>query len=242
MLKNFNTEYLNWIVLIGILLLLLEVLFFNGGLIIVFVLSIGCIFLGRKWKPSFFGKVFYWIGWIWLIINILNMMTFRYFVCVVLVSIVVQFYQAHKQPREIKPVILDEASKPGQFLNSEKIFSSKFFANQTTPDQVYEWNDINIQVGVGNTIIDLSDTVLPKGEAIISIRNLIGNITVLVPYEVELYLNHSLIAGSVAIFQEREHRIVNETIIYRSADYEESEHKVKLITSSLTGKLEVKRV
>ena len=36
--NNVKSEYFNWIVLIGILLLFLEVLFFNGGLIITFIL------------------------------------------------------------------------------------------------------------------------------------------------------------------------------------------------------------
>lgn len=242
MLRNMNTDYLNWIVLIGILLLLLEVVFFNGGLIIAVVLSTGCIYLGSRWKPGFMGKMLYWIGWIWLIVTVLNMITFRYFFCVVLVSIVVQFFQSQKKPKEIKPATLENVSKPGEFHKQGSLFKNKLFANQTTPEHVYEWNDINIQVGVGNTIIDLSDTVLPNGEAVISIRSLIGNIQILVPYEVEIQLNHSIIVGSVTIFQEKEHRIVNETVVYKSGEYDQAEQKVKIITAGLTGKLEVKRV
>lgn len=243
MLRNVKTDYLNWILLIGILLLLLEVLFFNGGLIVTFILSIGCIYLGKKWRPRFVGKAFFWIGWIWLIVTVLNMMTFRYFLCVVLLYIIVQFFQSQKQPKHVKPIILEAKSETGStFIKRQKIFENKFFKSQKTPEHVYEWNDVNVQVGVGNTVIDLSDTVLPKGEAIISIRGFIGDVQILVPYEVEVHLNHSIIAGSVAIFQEQEQRVVNETIVYETADYEQAEQKVKLITSVITGKLEVKRI
>lgn len=244
MLRNIKSDYLNWIILIGILLLLLEVLFFNGGLIVTFVLSIGFIYLGKKWKPRFVGKAFFWIGWIWLIGTVLNMMTFRYFLCVVLLYIIVQFFQSQKQPKEIKPVILegDFIAESEPYLKRQKIFENKFFTSQQTPEHVYEWNDVNIQVGIGNTVIDLSDTVLPKGEAIISIRNLVGNVQILVPYEVEVHINHSIMAGTVAIFQEQEQRVINETIVYETAEYESAEQKVKLITASITGKLEVKRV
>ncbi|KKI89605.1 cell wall-active antibiotics response protein [Bacillus sp. SA1-12] len=246
MIKNIKSDYVNWILLIGILLLLLEVLFFNGGLIIVFVLSIGCIYLGKKWKPRVMGKIFFWIGWIWLIVNVLNMITFRYFLCVVLLYFLVQFFQSQKQPKQIKPIIVkdgsDSETETEPFIKRQKIFDNKFFGTQKSPEHVYEWDDVNIQVGVGNTVIDLSDTVLPNGEAIISIRSLIGNVQILVPYEVGVHVNHSILAGTVAFFQDQEERALNESIVYETAEYDKAEQKVKLITSLITGKLEVKRV
>ena len=244
MMRNMKTDYLNWIVLVGILLLVLEILFFNGGLIVTFILSIGCIYLGKKWRPRFLGKLLYWIGWLWLIVTVLNMMSFRYFLCVALFYLIVQFFQSQKQPKQVKPIILETKSgaESGMFFKKQKIFENKFFTSQKTPEHVYEWNDVNIQVGIGNTVIDLSDTVLPKGEAIISIRSLVGNVQILVPYEVEVHINHSVIAGTVAILQEQEQRTVNETIVYETADYEQAEQKVKLITSVVSGKLEVKQV
>ncbi|WP_226669043.1 cell wall-active antibiotics response protein LiaF [Metabacillus litoralis] len=242
--NNVKSEYFNWMILIGILLLFLEVLFFNGGLIITFILSIGSIYLGRKWKPRFSGKVFFWIGWIWFIITILNMMTFRYFLCVVLLYFIIQFFQTQQRPKKIKPVIFEKSSEPSTELLKErkKLFNNRFFSSQETPEYVYEWNDVNIQVGIGNTVIDLSETVLPKGESVISIRSIVGNVTILVPYEIEVHINHSIIAGSMVIFQEEEQRVVNENLIYETENYHSSEQKVKLFTSLITGRLEVKRI
>ncbi|MGM7723514.1 cell wall-active antibiotics response protein LiaF [Metabacillus sp. Hm71] len=246
MLKNMKSDYVNWILLIGILLLLLEVSFFNGGLIITFVLSIGCIYLGKKWKPRMMGKIFFWIGWIWLIVTVLNMITFRYFLCVVLLYLIVQFFQSQKQPKQIKPITVDDGfeseTRSDRFIKRQKIFDNKFFGSQKSPEHVYEWDDVNIQVGVGNTVIDLSDTVLPNSEAIISIRSLIGNVQILVPYEVGVHVNHSILAGTVTILQDQEERVINELIVYETAEYDQAEQKVKLITSMITGKLEVKRV
>jgi lia operon protein LiaF len=244
MLRNIKTDYLNWIIIIGILLLLLEILFFNAGLIVTFILSIGCIYLGKKWKPRFMGKAFFWIGCIWLIVTVLNMITFRYFLGVVLLYLIVQFFQSQKEPKQVKPVIMEGNSETdsGTFMKRQKIFENKLFTSQKSPEHVYEWNDVNIQVGIGNTVIDLSETVLPKGEAIISIRSLVGNVQILVPYEVEVHINHSIMAGTVAIFGEHEQRIVNETIVYETANYPLAEQKVKLFTSVITGKLEVKRI
>lgn len=242
--NNVKSEYFNWIVLIGILLLFLEVLFFNGGLIITFILSIGSIYLGRKWKPRFSGKVFFWIGWIWFIITVLNMMTFRYFLCVVLLYYMIQFFQTQQRPKKIKPILLEkpDGARSEPLMERKKLFDNRFFSSQETPEHAYEWNDVNIQVGIGNTVIDLSETVLPKGESVISIRHLVGNVTILVPYEVEVHINSSIIAGTLAIFHEQEQRIFNENIVYETESYQPSEQKIKLFTSFITGRLEVKRI
>ena len=57
---------------------------------------------------------------------------------------------------------------------------------------MYEWNDVNIQAGIGDTVIDLSYTVLPKGETVIFIRNVMGKVTIMIPYDVEVSVNHSV--------------------------------------------------
>lgn len=247
MLRNIKSDYLNWIILIGILLLLLEILFFNGGLIVTFLLSIGCIYLGRRWKPRFIGKCLYGLGWIWLVMTVFNMMTFRYFLCVLLIYAVIQFFQTQKVPKKVKPIVLEPTDSPDEDgrspkISRRKIFKNTFFENQKSPDAAYEWNDVNIQVGIGNTVIDLSDTVLPNEEAIISIRSLIGNVQVFIPYEVEVHIHHSALVGDVTIFQDVKQKIVNETLMYETPQYRQGEQRVKLITSALSGKLEVKRI
>ena len=64
-------------------------------------------------------------------------------------------------------------------VTSKPLFQNKLFGGQKTPDHEYEWNDINIQTGFGDAVIDLSYTVLPKGESVIFIRNVMGKVTVL---------------------------------------------------------------
>ncbi|MGG3800776.1 cell wall-active antibiotics response protein LiaF [Metabacillus fastidiosus] len=244
MFKKFKTDYINWFFLIGLAVLLLEVLFFNGGLIAAIVIAVGCIYYGRKWSGRTMGKALLWFGWIWLVITILNMMTFKYFLIAIILYFIIEYYQSKKNPNYIKPEIIEvehsDSSEP--LIKRRSLFENKFFSNQKTPDHVYEWNDVNIQVGVGNTIVDLSNTVLSKEEAVISIRHFIGNVQILVPYEVGVTVNHSVLIGSAKIFQQKESKLVNEAIIFQTPDYEESGHKVKIITSMLTGDLEVKRL
>ncbi|WP_161629128.1 hypothetical protein [Peribacillus psychrosaccharolyticus] len=48
MFKQVNTDYISWIFLIGLISLIMELVFFDGGLIYTLALSIGCLFIGKK--------------------------------------------------------------------------------------------------------------------------------------------------------------------------------------------------
>ncbi|MBC8845073.1 hypothetical protein IAI16_34355, partial [Escherichia coli] len=49
---------------------------------------------------------------------------------------------------------------------TDKFIRNQWFGNQRILDVVYEWDDINIQTGIGDTILDLGNTVLPTGESV----------------------------------------------------------------------------
>ncbi len=55
-----------------------------------------------------------------------------------------------------------------RLLKTDYLFKNKLFGHQQTTEHVYEWNSVNVQGGVGDTVIDLSKTILPKGDAVIS--------------------------------------------------------------------------
>ena len=117
-----------------------------------------------------------------------------------------------------------------------------FWGSKKTPQGVYEWEDINIQTGIGDTVIDLSYTMLPKGETVIFIRNIIGNMQILVPYEIEVSIHHSCMAGSTHIFDHHEPKVFNQVIHLKTPGYETAEQKVKIFTSLVVGNLEVSRI
>ncbi|NLM38398.1 MAG: cell wall-active antibiotics response protein, partial [Firmicutes bacterium] len=111
---------------------------------------------------------------------------------------------------------------------------------QKTPNDVYEWNDINIQRGIGDTTIDLSYTVLPQGETVIFIRGFIGNLQVLIPYDVEVEISHSAVIGRSKIFHIEEDKLWNQSVHYQTEEYDQAAQKVKIFTSVILGDLEVK--
>lgn len=243
MLSKIKEDYVSWLLIITIGLLLLEILFFNNGLIFSLLLSSGMVYFGRKRLHKLIGKFLFWGGILFLIGNILGMITFRFLLLAGFLYIVLHFAQTKQKPNTINPIIEEPSVKSkDEVIKRKPLFQNVLFGGQKTPSHTYEWDDINIQAGIGDTVIDLSYTVLPKGETVIFIRNLIGNIQILIPYDVEVSVNHSVLAGSAQIFEFKEPRIFNQTLQVQTLDYEGSEQRIKIFTSLMMGDVEVRRV
>lgn len=195
--------------------------------------------------PKKSGKLLFWLGIFFLFINIINTLSFRLIAMALLLVFIVQYANKKKEVNTIEPFIKepDEGAKQKGTIYKEKtLFENRLFGQQQTPEYVYEWDDVNIQTGIGDTIIDLSNTVLPKGESIIFIRNLIGKVSILIPYDVEISVHHSAIYGSIEILDMIKSSSFNRSIKVQTADYEETHQKVKIFTSMIIGDIEVKRV
>ncbi|WP_335872736.1 cell wall-active antibiotics response protein LiaF [Bacillus sp. 2205SS5-2] len=240
---NIKADFISWTVLVGIILLLLEISFNDGGPFFLLLINIGCIYYGRKNFKSTFGKVLFWFGLISFIITILNTMAFKFWLMAILVYVIVRYAQSKEIPHLIKPEVqLDEGVKRDEIIRSQPLFQNKWIGSQETTEHVYEWNDINVQGGIGDTVVDLSYTVLPKGEAVIFLRHFIGNVKIFIPYEVEVSLQHSVIAGATNIFGVEEKTNFNKVFRYKTASYQEATSKVKIMTSLGIGDIEVKRI
>lgn len=240
-----KSDFISWAAMFGIVLLLLEVSFFNRGLIFSLLVASGMIYIGRKRLPKTSGKVLFWIGTIFFGLSLFNMMTMKIFLFAILGYLIIQFARSKRNPNKIEPVVTEVSVKyplTETVVKKTPLFENTVFGEQRTKDHVYEWNDINIQTGIGDTIIDLSYTVLPKGETIIFVRGMVGNIHIQVPYDVEVCVNHSVLAGSSNVLNVTGDKLFNQRLHVQTSEYEKADQKVKIFTSMLVGDLEVKRV
>ncbi|MEH7437806.1 cell wall-active antibiotics response protein LiaF [Neobacillus drentensis] len=244
MIKNKKNDYLGWLVFIGIVILLLEILFFNKGLIFSLIIAGGLIYISRKKAGRKSGKILFIAGIIIFVISVFNMMTFRFLLLAILLHFFIQYLQSKKNPMKIPLDIQtqDTTAQEETVIKVEPLFENVLLGQQKTPVGVYEWKDVNIQTGIGDTVIDLSYTMLPKGETVIFIRNVIGNIHIHVPYEIDVCINHSCVVGSTTVFGNHEPKIFNQVFQLKTPGYEESEQKVKIFTSLIVGNLEVSRI
>ncbi|AYW50613.1 hypothetical protein C7H83_09145 [Tetragenococcus halophilus] len=124
----------------------------------------------------------------------------------------------------------DGKKKKQQWLGNERIGS-----------HVYEWDDININVLSGDTIIDLGNTILPKKDNVVLVRKGIGRTRLLVPTGIGVQLEHTALMGTV-YFEDYETKLRNETLKLYSKEYSESARHLKIITNALVGDIEVFRV
>lgn len=243
-MKNGKKDYIGWMIFIGSVILLLEIFFFSRGLIFSLTISLGMIYLGNKKKEKKKGKVLFWGGIFFFCASIFNMLTFKLLLLAVLLHFFIQYVNSKRHPKMISP-ILTEPKIPFDketVIQSQPLLENVLFGRQSTPAGTYEWNDINIQAGVGDTVIDFSYTVFPNEEAVIFIRNIIGNVRILVPYDIEVSIHHSVIVGSTAIFDFHELRMFNKVLHIKTLGYEKAEQKIKIFTSLIVGNLEVDRI
>ena len=241
-MHKLKSDYLSWILLIGAFFLLLDIFFFNRGSIFSLIVAAGMIYLGRTWLPNTSGKLMLGAGIVFLALNALNMLVIKFFFLALLGVYIYQYSQRKKKPEKIIPNIQLSGAQTAKQVTSKPLFQNKLFGGQKTPDHEYEWNDINIHTGFGDSVIDLSYTVLPKDESVIFIRNMVGKITILVPYDIEMSVHHSVLFGSARILDYEENGLFNRVTTIHTEDYEHAKQKVKIFTSVMIGDIEVKRV
>ncbi|WP_141604515.1 cell wall-active antibiotics response protein LiaF [Terrilactibacillus laevilacticus] len=244
MIERIRTDFFSWMFMIAVILLFVQVIFFDWHSLFLLLLFTGCIFYGRKRLHDNRGKFLFGVGWVGIIITMINMAAFKFLLFVILIYFVYLFLKSKKEPNLLSPTVKE--TDPNRIMNRPlhkrtTLLKNMLFGKQTT-DQIYEWDDINIQAGIGDTIIDLSNTILPNCESVISIRHFVGNIQILVPYDIEISINHSAMAGRAQIFQHQEPRLLNETVAFQTEGYEDSKQRMKIITSMVAGNLEVKHI
>ncbi|MGY0693315.1 cell wall-active antibiotics response protein LiaF [Virgibacillus sp. FSP13] len=243
MFHRLSTDTLNWIMIVGVILFIVEIAFFHGGMIFSALFFSFLIYIG--WKNFFrlWGKCFFWIGVIGLVFSVLNMLAVRFLLIAGIILFILDYSKSKKESERIVPSISGQhASNPEALIQLEPLFDHRAFGDQKTAEHAYYWNDINIHGAFGDRVIDLSNTVLPDDTAVISIRHLVGNIEIYIPYEVEVSIHHSSIFGRAHILGEHHWHLMNQTLSYKTESYDTTYPRVKIITSLLSGDIEVKRI
>lgn len=229
--------------MIGVILLIIEIVFFNKFLIFsVIIFGVMGYFGWRKFHQSI-GKVFFWVGTVFLAFTIINMLAVRFIIIIGVVLILVEYYKSTKQPVKWQPPEYnqDVTDDSEPLLKMKPFMQQRFWGDQVTSESSYEWQDVNIQGMFGDRVLDLSNTVLPD-DSFISIRHLIGNIEIYVPYEVEVSIHHNSLLGRANILGQYHMRLLNHQLSYQTTHYHSDKPRVKVITSLVSGNIEVKRI
>ncbi|WP_117148847.1 MULTISPECIES: cell wall-active antibiotics response protein LiaF [Paraliobacillus] len=237
MLNHNKMRKIHYVLLAIIIFFIYEVIFIHTESFIWIGIWLGMIYLARQYYYRPAGRTFFWIGLIGFIITLINTTTFQFILFVLLVFLLLNWYQSKQTSTYHQPQF--PSTKEG--TNKKVLFSNKWFGKQQTAGHSYQWEDINIQSAFGETVIDLTYTVLPKGEPLIIVRQLIGTIQIVIPFDVEVSVHHSVLMGAVDILDHRDDNMTNRVVHLQTENYHAANQKVKIVTSMIAGKIEVIR-
>ncbi|MBM7570549.1 cell wall-active antibiotics response protein LiaF [Aquibacillus albus] len=242
MINKANIGIVDILLLGTMLLFLVELLFLNTGLLIFSVIFILLVYFGKKtyYRPR--GKFMFWVGAFFLAVTVMNTIAFKVLLMVGVIYFVYKWYKSKQDPAYYAPQFTEhEPDEPEKIVRKKVVFTNNWFGEQKTPPRAYEWQDVNIQTAVGDVIIDLNYTVIPKSEPVVVIRNLVGNVQIRVPYDVEVSVHHSVMFGTVKILDHVEPNVWNKVLHLETPNYSDTNQKVKIFTSMVVGKIEVIR-
>lgn len=181
-------------------LISMESLFFSNGHFILVLLGAGLIYFGLRRR----SKLFFIPGLFFLVMALFTLWSLRLFIFAILLYVLIRLW---------KGVPAEEIMRPlREFRNDTPngIWKNNLFSIQSSPFSSYEWEDIHIQGIFGDIHVDVTDTVLPKGTSLISVRQGIGKIKIELPYEIPVRIHYTTLFGEANLFGTHRKRLMNE--------------------------------
>lgn len=239
-MKKFSRKSrIGWFMLIATTGITLELLL-NWKLLVPLLIGCFLIYYGLMKARRDAGKIYFIIGALLTIIPIMSTAFFKIFMIGAVIYGLIQYSKAKKQAQKLVIKTVPPGTKAK--VNRKKPYiKNRLTGNHRVVNEVFEWDDINIQCGFGNTIIDLGMTMLPPGDSIVLIRGFIGNIHLIVPFDASITVNHSAISGKLKIFNHEEELLNSNVIYYTDENNEVSTRRIKIITNVAFGDVEVRR-
>jgi len=185
-----------------LLLIFVESAFFHNGNIVFALLGAGFIYYGSKKR----SKPFFFIGLFFIAVALFTLWSLRLLIFGGLVYILVKLWKGVPSEEIMRPL------KEIQQETPNGIWKNKLFSVQSSPFSSYEWEDIHIQGFFSDIHIDVTDTVLPKGTSLISVRQGFGKIKIELPYEIPVRIHYTTLIGDARIFGIHRKRLINETL------------------------------
>lgn len=216
-----------------LLLLFVESFFFGNGNFIFVLLGAGLIFYGTKKRSKFL----FIPGLLFVLIALFNLWSLRLLIFGAVVYILMKLWKGVPSEEIMRPIREFHKETPNG------IWKNKLFSVQSSPFSSYEWEDIHIQGVFGDIHIDVTDTVLPKGTSLISVRQGIGKVKIELPYEIPVRIHYTTLFGEAKLFGTHRKRLINEFLHMKDGYENQSDNSPELIItlSTWAGDVEVTR-
>ena len=211
----------------------IEATIFGNGSIVLVLLGIGMMYFSLRKRTRFL----FWSGLILLILAVFSMWSLRLLLLAMMGYILYKLWKNEPIQKMVRPFDTVYKETPNS------IIQNKLFSSQTTPFNAYEWQDVHVQSFYGEQVIDVTQTVLPKGTSFVSIRQSLGKVTIYVPYEIPVRLHYATIIGEADIFGRGIQRLWNQSVLVKDGYLEDVTYASELVitVSAWIGDIEVIR-
>lgn len=216
-----------------LLLIFVEAMFLHNGNIMFVLFGAGLIYYGMRKR----SKIPFLLGLFFLIMALFTLWSLRLLIFSALVYVLVKLWKGIPSEEIMRPLREFQRETPNG------IWKNKLFSIQNSPFSSYEWEDIHIQGVFGDIHIDVTDTVLPKGTSLISVRQGIGKIKIELPYEIPVRIHYTTLLGDAKLFGIHKKRLINESLHMKDSYEGKSGDTAELIItlSTWVGDIEVTR-
>ncbi|MGX7109687.1 cell wall-active antibiotics response protein LiaF [Facklamia miroungae] len=248
-MKDFFRKRIFLMMILCICLIFLELLtdwHFLGLFGIGFFLICLSLYIERYWL----NRLFLGLGLVLVIVTIVLTRSFWLFLLTVFFALIIfnkghinemgnlSESMLHPGPKESENYYGIKLIQPQDQQRTILQYQSLFDMREDAKKVSYEWDDINLVYFGGNSIIDLGNTLIPAGEHTVLIRKMFGRVRLIIPRDIGLNMNISLISGRV-MFESQDYELTLENFKWRSPDYQQANRKLSFIVSSVIGDVEV---
>lgn len=224
-MNRFSTNQLTFISIAVILIVFVELTIFNNDS--TFLIIFGSLLLYYSFSKN--KKYLFWSGCFLIFLAILSIWSLRLLIVGVLIYILYKHVTKEQKVVTINAHPLEA-----------KVEKNNLIGNTASPLDSYKWEDIHLQKFIGDISLDLTDTILPAGTSVMTIRQSIGKVTIVLPYEIPFRLQYSTILGEAKILGNSK-RLINEKLIFEDGDALDAKRKLVIHVATWLGDVEVIR-
>lgn len=132
------------------------------------------------------------------------------------------------------------------YLRSKKMHPDESYMQKHKLMESMKWDkspwvlkNMSVWNIIGEVNMDLSLAIPEQKESVVILQGIIGDIDIVVPEDMGVSVQCSLMFGQVDVAREKEAGLLNK-VAWQSPNYETSEQKVKLIVSYIVGDVDIK--
>lgn len=232
-MKRSLTNTVAFFVMTFIALIFIETFIFGNASIIHLVIGALLLYYGTKQR----SKWVFITGILFIIIALFSLWSLRIAFVIGVIYILVKLWQGVPAEKLMQPIYDLNRETPNG------IWKNKLFITQSNHFSTYEWEDLHVQGLYGDLHIDVTNTVLPKETSLISIRQVVGKVKIILPYDIPVRIHYTTFYGEARLFQLERKRLINETLHIKDSYEHQTEHSPELIITIATwaGDVEVIR-